>query len=67
MDRVDCVHFEYKRVEGKGKRVKIPSCKIGKMRGIGGCEDYCEWFALVEPDIPEPPMHPEPPEPIEPP
>jgi hypothetical protein len=62
VDRADCVHFEYKYLEEKGKRVKIPTCKIGKMKGIEGCQEYCEWFEPLDPRIPRPPMPPGPPE-----
>lgn len=66
VDRTNCTHFEYKEIEEKGKRVKIPSCKIGKMKGIGGCEGYCEWFEPLGPEIPSPPMPLEPDGPLEP-
>ena len=70
VDRIDCEHFEYKYFEDKGKRVKIPTCKIGKMKGTEGCQEYCEWFELKGPEIPGPPMplwSPEPPGPLRPP
>ncbi|UCD14659.1 MAG: hypothetical protein JSW60_04355 [Thermoplasmatales archaeon] len=67
VDRTDCVHFEYKFVEERGKKIKIPSCKISKMKGVGGCQEYCEWFEPTEPGIPGPPMPPEPPGPLKPP
>ncbi len=43
VDRIDCAHFEYKYLLEKGKRVKIPTCKIGKMKGTKGCQEYCEY------------------------
>ena len=67
MDRTDCVHFEYKYFEGKDKKYKIPSCKIGKIKGTSGCDDYCKWFEPIGPEIPNPPMPPEPPGPLKPP
>ncbi|UCF49769.1 MAG: hypothetical protein JSU91_08470 [Thermoplasmatales archaeon] len=67
MDRTDCAHFEYKYFEEEGKKIKIPSCKIGRMKGVNGCEEYCEWFELVGPEIPNPPTPPEPPGPLKPP
>jgi hypothetical protein len=42
MDRTDCVHFEYKYIKEGGKKVKIPTCKIGRMKGVNGCDEYCE-------------------------
>lgn len=67
VDRTDCAHFEYKFVEKEGKRIKIPACKIDKMKGTEGCQDYCEWFEPLGPDIPRPPHPPEPPGPLKPP
>jgi hypothetical protein len=66
VDRTNCTHFEFKEIGEKGKHVKIPSCKIGKMKGFGGCEEYCEWFETIGPEIPKPPAPPEPPEPLKP-
>jgi hypothetical protein len=66
MDRTNCSHFEYKYIKEEGKKIKIPSCKIGKMKGIKGCDEYCEWFESLGPDIPRPPMPPEPPGPLKP-
>ena len=60
MDRNDCGHFEYKIIDEKGKKLRIPSCKIGKMKGVNGCSDYCEWFEPIGPEIPTPPLSPEP-------
>ena len=60
MDRTDCKNFEYKYMEEKGKRVKTSSCKIGKMKGTGGCQEYCEWFEPLGPEIPRPPIPPKP-------
>ncbi len=67
MNRTDCGHFEFKSIIEEGKKIKIPSCKIGKMKGITGCSDYCEWFEPLGPEIPNPPMPPENPEPLQPP
>ncbi len=66
MDRNDCIHFEYKTIEDEGKKIKTPSCKIGKMKGTSGCGEYCEWFESLGPGI-RPPMPPEPPGPLKPP
>jgi len=66
MDRTDCVHFEYKNIITKGKKIKIPSCKIGKMKGFSGCDGYCEWFEKLGPEIPKPPAVPEPTDPFKP-
>jgi hypothetical protein len=68
MDRTDCSHFEYKEIEEGGKKVKTPACKIGKMKGVGGCEEFCEWFDPIGPEIPRPPMPgpPGPPDPMDP-
>ena len=66
MDRTDCSHFEYKIIEEGGKKIKIPSCKIGKMKGISGCDEYCEWFELIGPEIPSPPLPTDPSEPLKP-
>ncbi len=63
VDRIDCAHFEYKNLKEKDKLVKIPTCKIGKMKGTTGCQEYCEWFEPIEPGIPGPPIPPGPPEP----
>jgi hypothetical protein len=60
MDRTDCVHFEYKYIKEGGKKVKIPTCKIGRMKGVNGCDEYCEWFEKVGPEIPNPPVPPGP-------
>jgi hypothetical protein len=66
MDRTDCSHFEYKIIKDREKDIKIPSCKIGKMKGTSGCDEYCEWFEKIGPEIPSPPMPPEPPGPLKP-
>ena len=66
MNRTDCAHFEYKYIKEEGKKIKIPSCKIGKIKGTSGCGEYCEWFESLEPEIPRPPMPPEPPGPLKP-
>ena len=66
MDRNDCSHFEYKEIDEEGKKIKTPTCKIGKMKGVGGCEEYCEWFDQIGPEIPTPPMPPGSPGPLNP-
>ena len=67
MDRTNCLHFEYKNIEKKDEKIKTPSCKIGKMKGVSGCSEYCEWFEPLGPEIPSPPMPPEHPNPLKPP
>ena len=67
MDRTDCAHFEYKYIKEEGKKIKVPSCKIGKMKGTSGCDGYCEWFEPLGPRIPRPPMPSDPPGPLKPP
>jgi hypothetical protein len=66
MDRINCIHFEYKYFGENDKKIIIPSCKIGKMKGTSGCDEYCEWFESKGPEIPTPPISPEPPEPLKP-
>ena len=48
MDRTDCAHFEYKYFEEGDKKIKIPSCKIGKMKGVSGCDEYCEFETDID-------------------
>ncbi len=67
MNKTDCIHFKYEYVKEKDKSIKIPSCKIGKMKGNSGCDEYCEWFESIGPDIPRPPMPPDSPGPLRPP
>lgn len=64
MDRTDCIYFEYKYNDEGGEKIKRPSCKIGKMRVANSCDEYCEWFELIGPEIPNPPTTPEPSSPL---
>ena len=66
VDRIECIHFEHVIVDVDGNRIKVPSCRIGKMRGLNGCDNYCEWFEPKEPNIPNPPIFPDEPEPLNP-